>query len=334
MDKKIWGILIHLGRGMWGQSYPGNIVADKNSWDKIIDKCEECGLNTVVVDVGEGVQWKSHPELAVDNAWSYELLQSEIVKAKEKGIELIPKLNFSATHDIWLRDYHKMVSTDIYYKVCKDLIEEAYEMFMHPSYIHLGMDEENWKHAKDNEHTVIRYKNAFVKDFNYLAECAKNTGAKVHVWHDAYTYLDDEFQNQLDKDVIPDLWMYYSYLKEHWTPIANQSEQEKDYYENEFVRRYGYKIEFIEEDPFVTLTTEFLHKFIKEGRKFLLAPSNLFVKCSEVDSVKYIKEVCPDQSLFTGLMSAPWGALTPDKDDFHLEAIELIGKAKKEYYGE
>ena len=332
MDNKIWGILIHLGRGMWGDECLNHLTVDKNSWDKVMDKCAECGLNTVVVDVAEGVQWKSHPELAADNAWSYELIQDEIKKAREKGIELIPKLNFSATHDYWLRDYQKMVSTDTYYKVCKELIEEAYEMFLHPSYIHIGMDEENWKHAKDCEYTVIRYKNAFVKDFNYLCECVKATGAKVHAWHDAWTYLDDEYQNQLDRDAIPDLWMYYSYLKEHWTPIANQSKWERDYYETEFIRRYGYTIEYIEEDPFVKLTIDFLDKFVKEGRPFLLAPSNLFVKYCDIDSVKYIKQICPDLSLFQGLMSAPWGALTPDKDDFHLEAIELIGKAKEEFY--
>ena len=30
MDNKIWGILIHLGRGMWGTNYPTHLEVDKS----------------------------------------------------------------------------------------------------------------------------------------------------------------------------------------------------------------------------------------------------------------------------------------------------------------
>lgn len=65
------------------------------------------------------------------------------IKASDLGIKLIPKLNFSATHDAWLGEYERMVSTKTYYTVCQDIINEIYEVFEHPDYIHLGMDEED-----------------------------------------------------------------------------------------------------------------------------------------------------------------------------------------------
>jgi hypothetical protein len=58
------------------------------------------------------------------------------------GIEAIPKLNFSTCHDGWLKEYGRMVSTDIYRKVVKEIIDDTCEVFGNPRYMHLGMDEE------------------------------------------------------------------------------------------------------------------------------------------------------------------------------------------------
>ena len=66
---------------------------------------------------------------------------------RQVSFELIPKLNFSACHDIWLKDYSRMLSTPIYYEVCRDVIQEVCEVFK-PRYFHLGMDEEDEKHVR------------------------------------------------------------------------------------------------------------------------------------------------------------------------------------------
>ncbi|MBQ1229154.1 MAG: uracil permease, partial [Firmicutes bacterium] len=44
--------------------------------------------------------------------------------AAAMGITIIPKLNFSTNHDVWLGEYSRMVSTSIYYGVCRDLIND------------------------------------------------------------------------------------------------------------------------------------------------------------------------------------------------------------------
>ena len=87
------------------------------------------GINMVVIDLGDGIEYESHPEIAVKNAWKPKS-KNRAGKMRKLGIEPIPKLNFATTHDIWLKDYSRMVSTDIYYNVCKDLIEEVSLLFI------------------------------------------------------------------------------------------------------------------------------------------------------------------------------------------------------------
>ena len=332
MDKK-WGLLVHLGRNMWGDLRAQTEVHfDMDVWNDFVDHCEANGLNMIIMDVGEAVEWESHPELSIKGAWSKELVKSEVLRLREKGIELIPKLNFSKTHDAWLGVYSRMVSTPEYYKVTKELIEEVYEMFLHPSIIHIGMDEENWKHATEGDRSVIMFRSSAlqVNDTNYFIECVENLGAKCHMWHDPYCNVKEEDAERIKKSVIPEVWMYYSYLKENWTLISEQDDEVKDFYANEFVRRYGYTIEYVEESPSVLNAIKLLEKFFEEKRHFFLATSNLYIKNCETDAIEFVRRNNPDLSLLDGMIGAPWGGMVPERKELLWEAVELVGKARKQ----
>ena len=62
------------------------------------------GLNTVVIDLEEALSYPSHPELAVKGTWGVERFRRKLEQLRAKGLEPIPKLNFSTTHDIWLKE--------------------------------------------------------------------------------------------------------------------------------------------------------------------------------------------------------------------------------------
>ena len=97
MERK-WGILTHLSFNIAGDlKRQEKLIFDEAVWRRVVDKCEECGLNTIVLDVNDGVQWESHPEISLPGAWSKEKVRSEVLRLREKGIEIIPKLNFSTT---------------------------------------------------------------------------------------------------------------------------------------------------------------------------------------------------------------------------------------------
>jgi len=337
--EKKWGILVHLGRNMWGDLHANKKVNfDMECWNNVVDKCVECGMNTIVIDVGEGVQYKTHPELSVEGAWSEEQVKAEVKRLRELGISLIPKLNFSATHDAWLGIYERMISTPEYYKVCRKLIHEVYDMFDQPEAIHIGMDEENWKHVtndltKESETSIstVRHNALLVHDINYLAECVKEKGAECHMWHDPFVNMKENYSDDIDRDILPYVWMYYSYLKENWTLISEQSEEVRDFYANEFVRRYGYSIEYVEESPSVLQAISLLEKMFEEKRPFLLTTSNLYIDNCDVDAIEFVRRNNPDFSLLAGMITAPWGAMVPERNELQMNAIELVGKAKKIY---
>ena len=153
---EIRAMLLHPGRNMWGdwklpeepaekdnRKYAADHIRfDETIWREVTAKMSEKGLNMVVMDLGEFMQFPSHPELAVEGSWSPDRMKAELDRLRKMGLEPIPKLNFSATHDQWLKIYHRMVSTPIYRQVMRDVIRDTAEIFGTPRFFHLGWDEE------------------------------------------------------------------------------------------------------------------------------------------------------------------------------------------------
>ena len=124
--------------------YSDVMVTEYDVWREIIDFLPTQGINMLMIDLGEAIQYESHPELACEGAWSKEKMRQELDYIRSLGITPIPKMNFSTLHDVWLKEYSFMVSTPTYYKVVGELIDEACELFDYPAYFHIGMDEETY----------------------------------------------------------------------------------------------------------------------------------------------------------------------------------------------
>ena len=97
----LWGNLLHLSYNMWADR-PTNqrteyITAeprlrfDQTLWDDLQLHMTSAGMNLVVLDLGDGVRYESHPEIAVQGAWSVTKLKEELAKARALGLEVIPK---------------------------------------------------------------------------------------------------------------------------------------------------------------------------------------------------------------------------------------------------
>ena len=80
------------------------IKTDDGVWRRVTSKLAECGGNMLVIDLGDAVRYHSHPEIAVGGAWSVRKLKNELARCRDLGLEVIPKLNFSACHDAWLHE--------------------------------------------------------------------------------------------------------------------------------------------------------------------------------------------------------------------------------------
>ena len=231
---QVFGELFHLSSNMWSDyregEYPTELIdKDKQNtktkawfrdelittdelWYDVTAKMKAAGMNMVVIDLGDGVVWPSHPEIAVRGAWSVEKLRRELDRVRAMGLEPIPKLNFSAAHDAWLHDYQRMVSTKPYYQVCADLIRDVAEIFDTPRFLHLGYDEETAGHQTWGcyGHIVVRAGSQWWKDFEFFRRETERNGMRAWIWSDYIWHHEKEFLDRMDRGVLQSNWYYYN----------------------------------------------------------------------------------------------------------------------------
>jgi hypothetical protein len=217
-NDKIWASLLHLSFNMWEEyvsphrpfrGYDPNLRLSGSLWNDALARMESERMNMVVIDLGNAVRYDSHPEIAVNNAWTTSQLQKELKRIRKMGLEPIPKLNFSTGHDTWLGEYSRMVSTEKYYKVCTDLISEVCSLFDKPRFFHLGMDEENASHQSHYKYIVVRQDEVWWKDFYFLVDQVEKQNSRAWIWPDYMLWnFPDQFFEKMPKTVIQSNWYY------------------------------------------------------------------------------------------------------------------------------
>ena len=191
-----------------GDVYHTNMEADVDSWNEICDKAIENGFDSILLDIANGIRFETHPEIAVEGAWTPEFMKSEVKRLKERGLTLYPRLNFSAGHDAWLGIYSRMVSTPKYYKVARDLIHEVCDMFDTPEIFSLVLDEENGLNQGRLQYVCYRQGELIWHDVNYLCDCIREKGVRPCMGADYYWTYPEEFIENVPKDVLVCPWYY------------------------------------------------------------------------------------------------------------------------------
>ncbi|MGH2534826.1 MAG: Tat pathway signal protein [Thermomicrobiales bacterium] len=222
-DPRIWACFFHLGYNtyadrdcpdVWERSGNRHLSSrnylrfDRGLWNDLVDQMVDGGVTMVVLGLGEGVRYQSHPELAVNGSWSVDKLRTEVARLRELGIEPIPKLNFSAAHDDWLGPYARMVSTETYYQVCRDLIAEVLEIFDRPRFFHLGYDEEILVHQRWYDYVVIRQHDLWWRDFYFFVDLVEQGGAQAWIWSDYLWNHPEAFVQRMPRSVMQSNWYY------------------------------------------------------------------------------------------------------------------------------
>ena len=219
----IWGLMLQLGHNMWAEAplwgEPSEETRDKYAaprnrtdeklWYEVTEYAAKKGVNMVVIDLGEGMVYPSHPELAVEGSWSVERMKKELARLRSLGLEPIPKLNFSAKHDAWLKEYSRMVSSETYYKVCADLIRDVCEIFGTPRLFHVGMDEERAGAQRGDRLVVERQGELWWHDFLFYVREIEKCGSKAWCWSDYNWVHHDEFLKRMPHSVMQSNWHYF-----------------------------------------------------------------------------------------------------------------------------
>ena len=311
----IWSYLAHFGVNSWKDipletqdpSKPekwltrccaDHVRFDMPSWLRLSDRLAKAGCNQIIIDVAEILQYPSHPELGVKGSWSVEKLRAEIARLRGMGFEVIPKLNFSACHDTWLKDYHRMVSTRKYYQVCEDVIKDVAEIFDRPRFFHLGYDEETANHQRDHLFAVCRQGDLWWHDFLWFVGVTEKAGCRPWIWSDYIWNHKDEFLKRMPKSVLQSNW-YYG---------ASFDTKDKNSKASTYVAAY----EWLDKAGFDQVPTG----------------SNWSCDTNFADTVKFCDANC-SKSLVKGYMMAPWTRTFAIHEQKSNEAIDLMAAAIK-----
>ncbi|MCR5264085.1 MAG: hypothetical protein K6D94_09435 [Clostridiales bacterium] len=305
-----WVYLAHLGYNMWGDPavYPDTgvhgitrsisetmaspvLLFEEDVWRVIADELRAAGATAIVLDIGEGMRYDTHPELAVEGSWSKEKLAGELARLRSMGFEVFPKLNFSACHDMWLGEWGRMLSTQAYYKTVCDLIDEVAEVFGRPGLFHLGMDEENAELQKGLTYCVIRQGEQWWYDFGIMCKAVERNGCRPWIWSDYVWHHRDEFFANMPREVVQSNWFY-----------GGDFSHEYAKYYDEFAR-LGY-------DQIPTGSNWSCHENLEK-------------------TAEYIKKLPQDHIM--GIMQTPWFPSTKKRLPEHEDAIKALAEARAAY---
>lgn len=264
---------------------------DHTLWRDCVERMAVAGMNMLLIDVGDGIEYSSRPEIAVEGAWSQAQLRDELAFCRDHGVEPIPKLNFSACHDVWLGPWSRCLSTPEYYAACADLIEETYALFDGPRFFHLGMDEETFRHQEKMLYAVIRQGELWWHDLDFLVGKVEALGARAWVWSDVLWHCDrDLFAANMSRHILQSNW-YYG---------AN----------------------FPETDPSPAVAA---FTWLEEmGYEQIPTGSTWSTMDNYPRLVKHCERVVSDANLL-GFMTAPWHSTTPPWREKHLASIDQVG---------
>jgi len=228
----MWAFMLQLGTNMWSDPqsqtnapYSPELITDDVAWRAVVDFLPSQGFNTVLIDIGDALQYETHPEISIKGAWSKEKMKKELDHMRSIGLTPIPKLNFAATHDAWLGVYSRMVSTPQYYQVCKDLITEVAEVFDYPEFFHLGMDEEIYDLQKHLAYVCIRQYELLWHDMFFLFDVCDKLGIRPWIWSDLCwnKEMTDEFMRRMPKSVLQSNWYYVRVWQHPGGPYLNST---------------------------------------------------------------------------------------------------------------
>jgi len=326
----IWANLIHLSYNMWGDrrphdSYVKNMPTgedcnyqpylrfDDALWEELVARMVDAGFTMVVLDLGDAVRYESHPEIAVEQAWSTARLVAELDHLRDLGLEPIPKLNFSTSHDAWLGEYARCVSTPRYYQVCRDLIDEVSRLFDTPRFFHIGMDEEEVGQQRLSDFICCRQYELWWHDLFFYLDAVAQAGSRPWMWSD---YAWGKGQAPAPRRAARRNHAEYAYAREHAEIFFERMPK------SVLQSNWYYELDFTESRPEVRLFTA----LARHGYQQIPTGSNFATSNNFEALVDYVETTCGPRGVL-GYLQTPWYPTLPAFRTHHLEAIDSAGRA-------
>jgi len=215
---KVLGLLTHITHydPKWVPRKPEEGPFSLETGIRILEAMQKNGLNTIVVDIADGVIYESHPELQRHYSVPIGQLARFAGAAHDHGIDFVPKLNFAKSgrnlHDMWMKPHWSqrnfLRGRNEYWRVAGELIDELVSVCSPQHYFHIGMDEDH-----------LRSVNQFVDAIQILTDKISAHNLRPVMWNDtcyenrnviAQVHADKcrAAEPRIPKSVIQVLWDY------------------------------------------------------------------------------------------------------------------------------
>ncbi len=210
------GYLLHVTHydPVWVKRKPREKPFDLALALELVDKLAAEGFNLLVIDCFDGVKYKSHPELAKRYTVPMKQLEKLATAAQTKGLEVVPKLNFSRSqfhhHNDWLlapgENWYDHFDDAVYWKKSFEVIDEVIAACKPKRFFHIGMDE-------DHDRSYTQY----VEAIKTLHEGLKARKLRTIIWNDTHMryapgmiHVEKSLaaEKAAPRDVVQVVWCY------------------------------------------------------------------------------------------------------------------------------
>lgn len=211
---KICAHNLNIGYNMWFDKYSilnfneydkkerDFLYFDKDTWNRVTEFLPAQGINTVIIDLAEGIEYDCAPELKVEGSICKAEFKEMLDRLRKLGLTPIPKLDFSSAHDVWLKYYSRMLCTTAYRELVVNLIDEVCELFDKPEYFHIGMGDEYNDYQKYYGFIATRGRINFWEDVLLMCEACRKNGARPMMSGEYYNREPYLFTKNLPEDVV------------------------------------------------------------------------------------------------------------------------------------
>lgn len=312
-----WCLFLDFGDNCWndsstretctGEIFYTHLRADVGALREITEFAAANGCDSVIIDIANGIKFKTHPEIAAEDAWEPEFFKKELQRMSELGLKTYPRLNFSAGHDAWLGVYGRMVSTPKYYEVCRELIHEVIDIFDTPELMSLVMDEENGLNQGRLDYACYRQYDLVWHDLNYLLDCIREKGVRPCIGADYYWSFPQEFLDNVPRDVLVCPWFYLFLYEdaEHKFPMDSWS----------VTRRKCFK------------------DLTEAGFDIMLQGAGHENTFNFEHTIRYAKENLDESKIYGMMICGSWAAPTEDSKYYYMDAIYQAKYAREALLG-
>jgi len=208
------GYLIHITHydPVWFDRKERERPFDLNLGRDMVKGLSAAGFNMLIIDLADGVEYRSLPELKRHYSVPMTTLQELVACARQEGLEVVPKLNFSKSkeprmsHNSWFRPYDELPDNDAYWAKAFQLIDEIIEVTKPERYFFVGMDED-----------FLRTPTEYVSALRALHDGLAKRGLRTVMWNDTAHVAAGMFgcvekalaaEDNAARDIVHVLWDY------------------------------------------------------------------------------------------------------------------------------